>query len=295
MKTVLCSILSLCLIMSANLVTAQEMPHGFVPASPIQIEVLNTYPHDTTAFTQGLLWHSGSLYESTGDPDRSGASTLREVNPITGEVIRSIPVKRDEPLSAGRSEYFAEGLELVGNQLIQLTWKAETAFIYDRETFEEIDRITYAGEGWGICSDGRYYYMSDGSQYLSIRKLDTFELVAKMLVTINGQPLQRQLLNELECVDDSIYANLWRTTFIVEIDKFTGNIIGLIDATDLLTDEQIVEIPGSTVADDGTIYPSSSGVLNGIAYNPENDTFFITGKHWPWVFEVNFVAVEAEN
>ena len=299
MKSILRFVIMIIVIVLATTGTAQEVPRGFTPAIPMELEVLNTYPHDTKAFTQGLVWYDGSFYESTGDDNGiesySGLSTLREVDPITGEVLRSIPVKRSEPLEEGQSDYFAEGLELVGDQFYQLTWKAETAFVYDRATFEEVDRINCDGQGWGLCTDGRYFYMSDGSQYLSIREIDTFELIAKMVVTYNGYPIERQRLNELECVGDSIYANYWRTNFILEIDKFTGNVTALIDTTNLLTPEQQLEIPGAFQSNDGQIYPSTGGVLNGIAYNPQSDTFFITGKLWPWVFEVRFVPASLEN
>src|SRR5688572_20121171 len=140
--------------------------------------------------------------------------------------------------------------------------------------------------------------MSDSSQYLAIHEADTFELIARMLVTLNGNPLPTQLLNELECVGDSIYANLWpdspyaasfQSDYIVQIDKFNGNVTSVIDAGNLLTDDMKLEIPGATVGEDGTVSAPGSAVLNGIAYNPDSDTFFITGKYWPRMFEVRFV------
>jgi glutaminyl-peptide cyclotransferase len=276
------------------------VPAGFVPAERYTVEIINVYPHDVSAFTQGLIWHEGSFYESTG---QRGASTLREVHPTTGEVIRSVPVTRPEEQLTGDNalpDYFAEGLELVGDQLIQLTWTEGEAFVYNRETFERVDTLNYMGEGWGICYDGRYVYMSDATQYLAIREADTLELIGRMLVTFNGQPFAPQLLNELECVGDYIYANLWGaspyaasfpTDYIVQIDKFTGNITQIIDAGNLLTDEMILEIPGATTAADGTAQLPGNAVLNGIAYNPETDTFFITGKYWSRVFEVRFVPM----
>lgn len=287
------------LIMTTSRMWAQDsVPVGFVTVAPFTVEIINEYPHDVTAFTQGIIWHNGSFYESTG---QRGESTLREVNPTTGAIIRSIPVTRSPEQLTGDSplpNYFAEGLELVGNQLIQLTWTAGEAFVYNPETFEQVNTLNYAAQGWGICYDGRYVYMSDSTQYLAIREADTFDLVARMLVTFNGQPISPQLLNELECVGDSIYANLWpdspyatnfQTDYIVQIDKYTGNVTGLIDAGNLLTDEMKLEIPGSRTAEDGTVIAAGSAVLNGIAYNPESETFFITGKYWPRVFEVRFV------
>lgn len=226
-------------------------------------EVLNVYPHDADAFTQGLLWHEGYLYESTG---LYGASTLRRVDIESGEALELLTL--DEL-------YFAEGLERVGNRLIQLTWKAGRAFVYDFASFELIDAIEYDGEGWGLCYDGRYLFMSDGSPFLSIRDPQSFALIFRGAVTWEGQLLPAQLLNELECVGDAVYANAWNTDYIFRIDKYTGVVTALVDASALLTEAERAALrPGS--------------VLNGIAYNPEADTFFITGKNWPKLFEVVF-------
>jgi glutamine cyclotransferase len=226
-------------------------------------EVINDYPHDSEAFTQGLLWFDGVLYESTG---LNGQSSLRRVDITSGEPITSIDI--DE-------QYFAEGLEKVGDTLIQLTWKAGEAFVYDINTFEQLDTLTYDGEGWGICYDDRYLFMSDSTSYLSVRDPETFELIFRGAVTLDGQIIPAQLLNELECVGDYIYANAWQTQFIFKIDKYTGNIVALIDASSLLTEAQYAEL-------------GSGDVLNGIAYNPNTQTFFITGKRWSHMFEVVF-------
>jgi len=234
------------------------------PQIPILVpEVLNEYPHDSAAFTQGLLWFDGVFYESTG---LRGQSSLRRVDIETGEPQEVLSI--DE-------EYFAEGLEKVGDTLIQLTWQAGEAFVYDFETFELIDTIEYDGEGWGLCYDGRYLFMSDSTSYLSVRDPESFELIFRGAVTIEGQVVPAQLLNELECVGDHIYANAWQTDFIFKIDKFTGDVVALIDASELLTDAQRADLGGSDV-------------LNGIAYNPESQTFFITGKRWSQMFEVVF-------
>lgn len=231
---------------------------------PILIpEVLNTYTHDNQAFTQGLLWFEGDLYESTG---RRGQSSLRRVDIETGEPIENIPVPE---------AYFAEGLEKVGDTLIQLTWQSGEAFVYDFATMEQIDTIEYEGEGWGLCYDGRYLFMSDSTSYLSVRDPETFDLIFRGAVTAGGQIVPPQLLNELECVGDYIYANAWTTDYIFQIDKFTGDIVAFIDASSLLTDEERAEM-------------TSDDVLNGIAYNPETQTFFITGKNWSKLFEVVF-------
>lgn len=227
-------------------------------------EVINVYPHDDSAFTQGLLWDNGFLYESTG---LRGQSTLRRVELETGHPLETVALA---------DELFAEGLERVGDTLIQLTWQAGLALVYDFESFERLDTWSYEGEGWGLCYDGRYLFMSDGSSYLSIRDPGSFELIFRGAVTYNGQILPAQLLNELECVDDYVYANAWNTDFIFRIDKFTGEIVAVIDASSLLTDAE------KAALDRGS-------VLNGIAYNPESRTFYLTGKRWPKLFEVVFV------
>jgi glutamine cyclotransferase len=190
----------------------------------LQPEILDVRPHDTGAYTQGLLLHDGSLYESTG---RNGESTLRQVDLQTGEVLRSIDVPE---------EYFAEGLERVDDTLIQLTWKSEVAFVYDLATFDKIGEFTYSGEGWGLCSDGSYLYMSDGSPFIDLRDRETFEPIVSFLVTVQGQMVEQ--LNELECVGDYIYANVWQTDFIVKIDKRNGVVVSVIDASNLLTAEE---------------------------------------------------------
>jgi glutamine cyclotransferase len=227
-------------------------------------EVISVRPHDPGAYTQGLLFYNGFLYESTG---RHGESTLRKVDPATGEVLQSVDVPPD---------YFAEGLERVDNTLIQLTWQSGIALVYDIETFEKIGEYQYEGEGWGLCGDGRYLYMSDGSPFIILRDRQTFEVFFSGLVSIQGKPVER--LNELECVGDYIYANIWKTDFIVQIDKKNGVVVGVIDASGLLTDEERAQLK-----------EPDQDVLNGIVYLPDSDTFLITGKHWPKMFEVRFV------
>lgn len=226
-------------------------------------KVLRVLPHDGDAFTQGLLWHEGFLYESTG---LYGESTLRRVDIESGEPLESMSIEE---------AYFAEGLELVEGKLIQLTWQAGVAFVYELESFELLDTITYEGEGWGLCYDGRFLYMSDSSPYLSVRDAETFELIVRAAVTYQGQLVPPQLLNELECVGEHIYANAWNTDFIFRIDKWTGDVTAVIDASALLTDAEKAEL-------------AAGSVLNGIAYSDETQTFFITGKKWPKMFEVVF-------
>jgi glutaminyl-peptide cyclotransferase len=238
---------------------------GFQPNdAPARLvpEVVSVRAHDPGAFTQGLLLYQGLLYESTG---LYGQSSLREVDPQTGEVLRMLEVP---------DEYFGEGLARVEGKLIQLTWQEQQAFVYDLSTFEPLRSFTYEGEGWGLCFDGENLLMSDGSPTISLRDPKTFELVSQFQVTFRGSPLP--MLNELECMGDHLYANVWQTDFIVKIEKATGWVVAVVDASGLLSRAE------AAVAD----------VLNGIAYDPENDTFLITGKLWPKLFEVRFVEGE---
>lgn len=233
-------------------------------ATPVTLapEVISVRPHDPQAFTQGLILYEGLIYESTG---HYGESTLRAVDPQTGEVLRAADVPE---------AYFAEGLERVGDRLIQLTWKEEKAFVYDLETFAPVGVFDYEGEGWGLCYDGETLFRSDGSAVIALHDPETFEVVAWGRVTLQGVPVER--LNELECVGDYLYANVWQSDAILKIDKTNGNVVAIVDASGLLTPEEAAQ----------------SDVLNGIAYDPETDTFLITGKNWPKVFEVRFVERE---
>jgi glutamine cyclotransferase len=239
----------------------------------LRVEVIATYPHDTDAFTQGLLYYNGKLYESTG---LYGESDLREVDLETGEVIR---------LRALPEVFFGEGLARVEDRLIQLTWREETAFVYDLETFNELRRFSYRGEGWGLCFDGTELYMTDGSATLFRRDPETFALRGELTVTReqNGQRQAVRNLNELECVGNYVYANVFMSEEIVQIDKRSGRVVAVIDASGLVTRAQL-----------RALHPDperlANAVLNGIAYHPERETFFITGKLWPTIFEVRFVA-----
>lgn len=223
-------------------------------------EVLRELPHDTLASTQGLLLHDGLFYESLGG---YGSSALREVDPETGEVLRSVDLAADQ---------FGEGLALVGERLIQITWMADLAYVYDLETLEVRDTLSYDSQGWGLCFDGEWLYSTDGSATLYRRDPVTFSVVGARQVSLDGAPLRQ--LNELECVGDDVYANVFLTDRIVRIDKATGEVLDDIDASALLADRR--------PANDGA-------VLNGIAHDPERDMFYLTGKLWPIMYEVRFV------
>ncbi|MCA9917393.1 MAG: glutaminyl-peptide cyclotransferase [Anaerolineales bacterium] len=223
--------------------------------------VLNSYPHDPTAFTQGLLYEDGQLYESTGI--KLTPSSLRKVNLTTGERLQFLDVG---------SDYFAEGLVLWQDKLIQLTWQNHVAFVYDKESFALLNTWEYETEGWGITHNGRCLIMSDGSPTLTFRDPETFAAVGQITVQDPNGPVR--LLNELEYVNGEVWANIWQTDRIVRIDPATGQVIGNIDLTGLL---------------DPATLTQPANVLNGIAYDEANGRLFVTGKLWPTLFEIELV------
>lgn len=229
------------------------------PVRMLRVEVLREFSHERDAYTQGLVWWDDQLFESTG---RNGDSTLRRLDPQTGEVLQRIDIAE---------QYFGEGLALVDQRFIMLTWRAERAFTFDRDSFEALDTYRYRGEGWGLCLDEDRLVMSDGTDRLTFRDPVTFEPIGEQRVRLRGQPLHD--LNELECVDGGVYANVWEDDFLVRIDPDTGRVTDYIDAAGLLQGDELI----------------GSEVLNGIAYNPVAETFYITGKWWPKMFEVRFV------
>ena len=229
-------------------------------AESLTVQVHRKIPHDTTAYTQGLLWSQGKLYESTG---RRGQSQLRRIDPATGTVEHHVRI----PVV-----FFGEGLARAGKRLVMLTWKAEQAFVFGLPGLDRLGTLRYRGQGWGLCHDGSRFVMSDGSEVLSFRDSESFDVVGRVAVTFDGAPLAN--LNELECVHGEIYANVFQHDTIVRIDPTTGRVTARVDATDLR------DAAGARGAD----------VLNGIAYAPELDRFFVTGKLWPAMFEVTFVG-----
>ncbi|MEX0928766.1 MAG: glutaminyl-peptide cyclotransferase [Balneolales bacterium] len=226
-------------------------------------EVVNIYPHDPEAFTQGLLFHDGYLYESTG---RHGQSSLRKVRLETGEVVRQQDVGTD---------YFAEGLTVMGDQLYQITLSSGTGFIYDLETFAVNRTFSYSGDGWGLTNDGGRLIMSDGSADLRFLDPGTLRETGRLTVTENGQPVSR--LNELELVEDAIFANVLFTDQIVIINPENGFVTGRIDLEGLLSP-----------ADRNP----PVNVLNGIAYDAETGRLFVTGKLWRKLFEIKLLPRE---
>ena len=240
----------------------------------LQIIVIRELDHDPTAFTQGLEISDGRLYESTGAPgDRS--SSIRELDRITGEVLRLETVGED---GEDGEDLFAEGLTFVDGRIYQLTWQDGVALVWDPEELTELERFGYEGQGWGLCFNGRVLVMSDGSAELHFRDPVTFERVGNpVLVTLEGEELPS--LNELECVGERVYANVWQTDLIVQIDPVTGQVLALADASEI----------GQPRPED------PDAVLNGIAWDPATETFLITGKDWPLIYEMYFEAEGALN
>lgn len=230
----------------------------------LTVEVVAAFPHDDRAYTQGLLVESGTLLESTG---QYGESELREVDLESGEV------ERREALPQG---YFGEGLAGVGDRLVQLTWREGVAIVYDRDTFEVLERVRYEGEGWGLCFDDQadHLVMSDGSATLTFRDPRTFAVTGSVEVTADGEPVDR--LNELECVDGDVYANVYRTDEIVVIDAELGRVTASIDASPLRA--ELGDAPRAEV-------------LNGIARDPATGALYLTGKYWPGLYQVELVPI----
>ncbi|TWI63631.1 glutamine cyclotransferase [Pseudoduganella lurida] len=220
--------------------------------------VKNTYPHDAQAFTEGLFYQDGVLYESTG---LNGQSSIRKVELETGKIL----LKRDIP-----SQYFGEGIAPVGKKIISLTWSNQIGFIFDIDTFQPSGTFRYEGEGWALTTDGKRLYMSDGSQYLRVLDPETLQVTRRIRVSAEGTPVTQ--LNELEFVNGEIFANIWQTDRIARIDPFSGQVRGWIDLKGL------DRLAG--------VQPSADNVANGIAYDAAKKRLFVTGKRWPKLFEI---------
>jgi glutamine cyclotransferase len=220
-------------------------------------EVIKAYPHDTRAFTQGLVFHQGVLYESTG---MNGSSSLRRVELETGKVLKKIDVP---------ARFFAEGLALFNGRLYQLTWQTQLGFVYDLDSFDKLREFSYAGEGWGLTCDAQSLIMSDGSSRLRFLNPDTFKVQRLVTVQDNGRDVLQ--INELEYIKGEIYANVWMTDRIARIDPQSGKVNAWIDLSGIIPPDD---------------RPDPMAVLNGIAYDEASDRLFVTGKYWPKLFEI---------
>ena len=230
-------------------------------AAPVYgYRVVHRYPHDVGAFTEGLFFRDGQLFESTGF---EGRSSIRRVDLATGRVLQ------ERPLDA---RYFGEGITSLGDRLYQLTWRGQVGFVYDLQTFAPRGEFHYEGEGWALTTDGRRLYMSDGTPDIRILDPATLAETGRIHVTAAGAPLPN--LNELEWVRGEIFANVWMTDRIARIDPATGTVRGWIDLSGLLG------------APHGEGRFGEPDVLNGVAYDAKGDRLFVTGKNWPWLYEI---------
>ena len=244
---------------------AQQHAQG----APVQTyRVVNTYPHDRHAFTQGLIFLDGVLYESTG---LNGRSSVRKVKLETGDVLQQRAV---DP------KYFAEGLTAWGSKLIQLTWQTNVGFVYDRASLQPERSFQYTGEGWGLTHDGTRLIMSDGTAQGGLRFFDpdTLKETGRVVVRDRGQSIQ--YLNELEFIRGEVWANIWQTNRLARINPKTGDVVAWIDCTGL--------IPRTEVLDPGA-------VMNGIAYDAAGDRIFVTGKLWPRLFEIRVETLQGSS
>ena len=232
-------------------------------AVPIyDVDIIHTYPHAPSAFTEGLFYLNGFLYESTGLEQHS---TIRKVRLDTGEVVKKIDIP---------PQYFGEGIVNWDGHLISLTWKSHVGFVFDLATFKLQRQFQYEGEGWALTQDGKQLIMSDGTPELRFINPNTLKETNRIQVTLDGKPVRN--VNELEWVKGEIYANVWQTNWILRINPKDGQVVGLVNLAGLLSS--------------GTQVKSPDGVLNGIAYDAKGDRLFVTGKNWPKLFEIRLHA-----
>lgn len=223
-----------------------------------KLEIVRRLPHNESSFTQGLAFSGDQLYEGTGDPNQTGASIVAKVNLNTGEIGQKIG------LDATR---FGEGITILGDQIFQLTWLNHKCLVYNKESLELLKEFDYSTEGWGICTDGKVLFMSDGSERIYVRNPKNFDIIKTIEVYTNEFAIPR--LNELEFVNGLIYANIWTSNEIAVIDPLSGKVLALIDATNLVNEGK-----------------GNGEVLNGIAYHAKSNKMYMTGKFWPTMFEV---------
>src|SRR5579864_5203931 len=240
---------------------SQSMPKKQIASTrEYGFKTVHAYPHDPEAFTQGLVFHDGFLYEGTG---LNGRSSLRKIRLETGEVVQRIDLS---------PQYFGEGIAILGDKIVELSWRSQTGFVYRLKDFQLLSQFTYPGEGWGLASNGTDLYMSDGSDEIRVLDGTTFKEKRRLKVHDGATPVAQ--LNELEFVEGELLANVWQTDRIARISPASGKVTGWIDLSGLLS----------------PMYRrSSDAVLNGIAYDPRGHRLFVTGKLWPKVFEIQLV------
>ena len=246
------------IVVPAAVVPATLPPAAAAAPQRVEIKVQEILPHDRSVFTEGLAFWNGRLFESGGE---YGKSTLREVELATGKTLREVKL---EP------RYFGEGMTILGGKIYQLTWQEQTCFVYDATTLRKLTQIKYDGEGWGMTSDGHALIVSDGSDVIRFRDPATLATKRSIRIVYQGKPVT--MLNELEYIDGRIWANVWRTNFILRIDPADGRIIDILDA--------------AAVYPQNLRGPDVDDVLNGIAYEAKTKSIYITGKRWPQMYKV---------
>ncbi|HLJ89664.1 MAG TPA: glutaminyl-peptide cyclotransferase [Candidatus Angelobacter sp.] len=254
-----------CLLSVSSMFSQTPSPHPAQSAPEYTYSVVRSFPHDSAAFTQGLVFRDGFLYEGTG---LNGRSSLRKVRLETGEVLRRVDLQ---------PEFFGEGIAVLKDQVVQLTWQSHVGFVYKLDDFSLVRKFSYPGEGWGLTNNEREVFLSDGTP--QIRVLDPVTLKEKRRITVRDGDTPVTQLNELEFVEGQLFANIWQTNRIARISPISGKVVGWIDLTGLL----------------GPMYRLEDGaVLNGIAYDPATKRLFVTGKLWPKIFEIRLVPKSAQ-
>ncbi len=257
-------LLSLWLVVALVISSCSTQPQAASqPTTIYTYKIVNTYAHDRNAFTQGLAFDNGFLYEGTG---QYGNSSLRKVDLATGDVLQMRRLSAD---------YFGEGITVYDDTIVQLTWESHTGFVYNKNSFNLLRQFSYPTEGWGIAYDGERLIMSDGTSLLHFLNPETLETTGYIEVSDNNKPVSR--LNELEYVNGKVYANAWRTDRIAIIEPRDGRVTAWIDLSGLLRTQE---------------YRGYVDVLNGIAYDSQADRLFVTGKLWPFLFEIKLATKE---
>jgi glutamine cyclotransferase len=256
-----------CLWAISGLPAFGQSPHPARRAATPEytFKIVNVFPHDPAAFTQGLAYHDGFFYEGTG---LNGRSSLRKVRLQTGEVVQKTDLA---------PAFFGEGIAIFNDKIVQLTWQSQIGFVYDLNSFRLLRQFSYPGEGWGLATGGNELFMSDGSD--EIRVLDAATLKEKRRIKVRDGDAPVTELNELEIVEGQIFANVWKTNRIARISPRTGKVLGWIDLEGILSPMYLRE---------------QNAVLNGIAYDPAGKRLFVTGKLWPSIFEIKVVPKGAK-
>ncbi|MFT9099709.1 MAG: glutaminyl-peptide cyclotransferase [Zymomonas mobilis subsp. pomaceae] len=255
---IISELLSFFLLFSSIILICSVASHAATPIPVYGYKIVHSYPHDTKAFTEGLFYRNGFLYESTG---LNGHSSIRKVNLESGKVVQQVAIEH---------RYFGEGISDWKDKLVSLTWQSHLGFVWDLKSLHRQHSFDYDGEGWGLTHNDKYLIMSDGSPVIRFLDPNSLTPIRTITVTVNGEELPE--LNELEWVNGEILANVWQTDRIVRIDPDTGKVVGIIDLTGLLSQA-------------GPISPPVD-VLNGIAWDSVGNRLFVTGKLWPKIFEI---------